>query len=1010
MRPLHLELCGIGPFAGTQRIDFASLDDRALFLIHGPTGQGKSFIFDVLCYALYADTPAGREDNLKSDYLSDGVEPYIDFKFSLGRDSYRVRRALPYNRPRKRGEGVTTTTEVQSLSILNPDGSEGEILADKKSEVNNLLKDLIGLDSRQFRQVVMIPQGDFRKLLLADSGERESLLERLFDTSFYLDVQDRIKEMEDESNLEEKSSADQIERLKGSLVDLWQAEDLSPSFYEEGALLIGDAENELKEKKALLSAADRAASRARDKAAAELAKAGELNKHHLRLEELKGLKRELELSEPIMLKLAEKLKRDSRALAIKDSFQELSSARNNAESAEDELKEANHRLEALLEQKKSLELRLQQAPGEKAHLEILSRRIPLYSGFRNDFHRRLSIQKKIDETQALLAALDVSRVKWQENKDTLSRREEEIACSLLELEALGSRETRAQLIHSLEELSGLHLTLTENEVKLAEARRIKEDSAGSLMRLKSRREVNLAGELAASLEDEKPCPVCGSIHHPSPAHPGDGSDPGEIEAAEGVLTEAESRFTALQTLITSDKKKIEELTVKIPGEDTGVNDVPERIRTLKEGLGTESVLLVERDAIRSVQLPELAAESERLTGRKEQKTQELKNLQGDLEEMGKRWNAALSNRPADDTEAPPSLEELPVLLGNWEDEKLQLTELLRLLDLEERGISEKIIAAETDTAVRKGQQKKNLENLARREKTFTEVLESSGFSDEEALETALKQAETTETDGSKLEEWQNRKNENVTMFEETIRNIAGRLRPDLSLFEREKSKTSELADGAARALAAAEEKLKKAQSLGKELKMLEEASREKALRNGVIRRLSGQLRGTMPPKISLNRFFLSRRLEEVLVQATLRLSLLSRGRFTLKRRDEGKTASARAGLDLLISDAWTGTERPVNTLSGGQLFMASLSLALGLADVVQARSGGVRLEALFIDEGFGTLDDEALQGVLQVLNNLRENRMVGVISHVPELKRQIADRIEVYRDEPGSALRMVSGG
>ncbi|RKX74299.1 MAG: hypothetical protein DRP49_06205, partial [Spirochaetes bacterium] len=445
MRPLYLELCGIGPFAGTQCIDFASLDDRALFLIHGPTGQGKSFIFDVLCYALYADTPAGREDNLKSDYLSDGVEPYIDFKFSLGRDSYRVRRALPYNRPRKRGEGVTTTTEVQSLSILNPDGSEGEILADKKSEVNNLLKDLIGLDSRQFRQVVMIPQGDFRKLLLADSGERESLLERLFDTSFYLDVQDRIKEMEDESNLEEKSSADQIERLKGSLVDLWQAEDLSPSFYEEGALLIGDAENELKEKKALLSAADRAASRARDKAAAELAKAGELNKHHLRLEELKGLKRELELSEPIMLKLAEKLKRDSRALAIKDSFQELSSARNNAESAEDELKEANHRLEALLEQKKSLELRLQQAPGEKAHLEILSRRIPLYSGFRNDFHRRLSIQKKIDETQALLAALDVSRVKWQENKDTLSRREEEIACSLLELEALGSRETRAQL-------------------------------------------------------------------------------------------------------------------------------------------------------------------------------------------------------------------------------------------------------------------------------------------------------------------------------------------------------------------------------------------------------------------------------------------------------------------------------------------------------------------------------------------------------------------------------------
>ena len=1009
MRPLYLELCGIGPFAGTQRIDFASLDDRALFLIHGPTGQGKSFVFDVLCYALYADTPAGREAHLKSDYLSDGVEPFIDFKFSLGRDSYRVRRALPYNRPRRKGEGFTTAPEIQSLSILKPDGSDGEILADKKSEVNSILKDLLGLDSRQFRQVVMIPQGDFRKLLLADSGERESLLERLFDTSLYLDVQDRLKEMEDESNLEEKSSADQIERLKDSLVDLWQAENLSPSFYEEEALLIGEAENELKEKTDLLSAADRAASLTRDKAAAEFTKAGELNKYYLRFEELEDIKRELELSEPVMLKLAEKLKRDSRALAIKDSFQELNSVRNNAESAEAELKEANRRLEALLEQKKTLELRLQQAPGKKVHLEILNRRIPLYSGFRNNYRQRQSIHKGIVEIQDRLKIVDSSRVNWQEKKGILSQRDEVISHSLQELKIQGSREIRGQLIHNLEELSGHRISLKENEIKLAEARSFKEQSVNSLTELKTRREANLAGELAASLEDEQPCPVCGSIHHPSPAHPGGAPAPGEIEAAESVLTEAESRFTALQTLITSDKKKIEELTAKISGEDTGINDVPERIRILKEGLGTESALLDERGVIRSVQLPELAAESERLTGEKEQKTQELKNLIGDLEELDMRWNTALSNRPADDTEDPPSLEELPVLLDNWEDDKLQLTELLKQLDLEERGISEKIIAAETDTAVRKGQQKKTLENLARREKTFTGVLETSGFFDEEVLETALREAETTETDSSKLEEWQKRKNENAAVLEETIRNITGRPRPDLSLFEQEKSKTSELANGAARALAAVEESLKKVQSLGNELKTLEETSREKALRNGVIRRLSGQLRGTLPPKISLNRFFLSRRLEEVLVQATLRLSLLSRGRFTLKRRDEGKTASARAGLDLLISDAWTGTERPVNTLSGGQLFMASLSLALGLADVVQARSGGVRLEALFIDEGFGTLDDEALQGVLQVLNNLRENRMVGVISHVPELKRQIADRIEVYRDEPGSALRLVSG-
>lgn len=239
--------------------------------------------------------------------------------------------------------------------------------------------------------------------------------------------------------------------------------------------------------------------------------------------------------------------------------------------------------------------------------------------------------------------------------------------------------------------------------------------------------------------------------------------------------------------------------------------------------------------------------------------------------------------------------------------------------------------------------------------------------------------------------------------------ISGRLKPDLKESEERQLKASEAASESSSMSTATAGSLKRHSDIQAELLAMEDVHRSRERRNGLLRKLSEQVRGNRPPKISLNRFFLARRLEEVLIQATRRLSLLSRGRFTLKRRDEGRTAGARAGLDLLISDAWTGTERPVNTLSGGQLFMASLSLALGLADVVQARSGGMKLEALFIDEGFGTLDDEALQGVLQVLNDLRENRMVGVISHVPELKRQISDRIEVFRSDPGSSVRLVRG-
>ena len=380
-----------------------------------------------------------------------------------------------------------------------------------------------------------------------------------------------------------------------------------------------------------------------------------------------------------------------------------------------------------------------------------------------------------------------------------------------------------------------------------------------------------------------------------------------------------------------------------------------------------------------------------------------------MDEMEAKWNSAMSHWPADDAEAAPEPADLPDLIDKWDREKLELSELLSALEQDKKSISDNLISAETDVDVRKEHRQKTLDNLTVREQEFSASLTESGFEDESSLESGLAAAETTEKDRSILENWQDRKNENTTRLEETRKLIDNRPPPDLKVFEQARAQASEIAMESAGKYAASRESLRKMELLQDEFRKMESESREKEHRNAVLKRLSGQVRGTLPPKISLNRFFLARRLEEVLIQATLRLSLLSRGRFTLKRRDEGKTAAAQAGLDLLVSDSWTGTERPVNTLSGGQLFMASLSLALGLADVVQARSGGVKLEALFIDEGFGTLDDEALQGVLRVLNDLRENRMVGVISHVPELKRQISDRIEIFRDDPGSSARLVTG-
>ncbi|MDT8297210.1 MAG: SbcC/MukB-like Walker B domain-containing protein, partial [Spirochaetaceae bacterium] len=413
------------------------------------------------------------------------------------------------------------------------------------------------------------------------------------------------------------------------------------------------------------------------------------------------------------------------------------------------------------------------------------------------------------------------------------------------------------------------------------------------------------------------------------------------------------------------------------------------------------------ESILGIQMPDISTKLEGLSADAEGFRRELKGLIDSRDERKDAWKSAVAGLP--DDLAIPQPAELPEKLDDWQTEMERLSDELKSLEAESRRLDESIGQAESEAVLREEYRAASELDLESRSRAFSRMLASSGFENEGAYCEALEHASSIEVDSSEYESWTNRRMENSTLLAEVERRIDGRAKPDIAGTAQERDRLSQEAAQIAGRLARGKETLRRLKEAWHRCRELEEEKRESELRHGVLRRLTRQVRGVDPPRISLNRFFLARRLEEVLIQATRRLSLLSRGRFTLKRLDEGGSGNSQAGLDLLVSDGWTGTDRPVNTLSGGQLFMASLALALGLADVVQARSGGVKLEALFIDEGFGTLDDESLQGVLGVLNDLREDRMVGVISHVPELRRQISNRIEVGRDSVGSTTRLIIG-
>jgi exonuclease SbcC len=877
--------------------------------------------------------------------------------------------------------------------------------------VNQLIKNLLGLEAGQFRQVVMIPQGDFRRLLISGSDERESLMEKLFDTGPYKAVQERLKEMEEASEKDIRFRREKQDQLTADLSEISKSEDLM-SFDEESAIAI------LEERLERLDEENAAASRALETAAASLERAKALFSDCEQFDSLKAEREKLEERRESMETLRENLDIFRKALALEDRYRNLIAARVATKKANQESEEVGKRLESLRKNRILLDSRMEKKPDLTERYDSVSRQIRVLEPFRDEYAGMASLLRRIEDVQIKSDEAEKRRLEYVQERDRAVERKDELDLLLEDLGRSGTPDERLEMVRKLESFLQLKKTLEiresefqSAEVHLADAEKANSHASKILEALEDGRWKDMSGQLAAELADGVPCPVCGSLHHPHPAEGGEGPGAEELEQARAemvsageLLSRARGSFGTAEALVLESRRALESLASEL-GEDA---ENPETgLRTLREEAVRESELRAERESILGTQMPDISTKLEGLSAEAEGFRRELKGLIDTRDERTAAWERAVAG--FSDDSAIPQLADLPERLDDWQAETERLSDELQSLDAESQRLDESIRQAEAEAVLREEYRAASELDLDTRTQAFSRMLESSGFENEGVYRDALEHASSIDDDSSEYESWMNRRTEISTLLGEVERRIDGKAKPDIAVVSQERDRLSQEAAQIAGRLARGKETLRRLRETWDRFRELEEETRESDLRHGVLRRLTRQVRGVDPPRISLNRFFLARRLEEVLIQATRRLSILSRGRFTLKRLDEGGSGNSQAGLDLLVSDGWTGTDRPVRTLSGGQLFMASLALALGLADVVQARSGGVKLEALFIDEGFGTLDDESLQGVLGVLNDLREDRMVGVISHVPELRRQISNRIEVGRDSVGSNTRIVLG-
>ncbi|MCR9097799.1 MAG: SMC family ATPase [bacterium] len=1027
MKPLRVEIEAFGSFADRQRVDFEALGSDRLFLIHGPTGAGKSTILEAICFALYG-TPAGADasaPHLRSQHADPERLTRVTLWFALGDVRYRIERTPRQLRPKRRGEGFVEergTALIERFKPGMPEDGPGEPLATKQSDVDAAVRNLLGLDRSQFRQVILLPQGEFRRLLEASSKERQEILSRLFDIDRYADLERRLK-----------GAADQLRNELGRVE-------------ERRATLLGQAEAENEEafalrRKALGAEIDEArtaleASVETERVARDALERGRVDRERLQAREtavkqhasLAARKPEFEherdrlrdavRAEPVVLRFdawanarraSEEAARrlEGATAAVRAADEALEGARNDEFAARERtpelrgLEETVARLRASSEAVARLEtLRAEHAERVTAQA-ALAQRLEREAALATEAQRALATLEEQAERHAAL--LEAQRTRTEARSALAARLERARRRAALET-ALARRAERLTRLDAGIDAERAELALAEAALREAQA----QDRAAA------------AHRLAATLVAGESCPVCGSTEHPAKASeaatdraPGEAGGEVEIEALEdrvarlrahlepqvaeraGLAGEQASETRALDALRgdgESSEDRADEhddlasLDVALAEADRAIEDAQAALATATQA---------------SEALAERRAGFERLRAPLEDLRREHAGGEAAIETSAQNLATQAAALPAE-ARTPEALAEA---LSASETRRSALAERIEATAAAV-GDAVRVRAEREATRVAVVEEhQRTRASVAEAEQAADQARARAGFEDERALRAAyLDEAARAELQG-RVDAF-DRDLESARRVEETaIAAAEGASVVDVealaTAFEAANRDRSARQDAVGRL----EERAAGWARLAASLEKLIEENGTLVARYERIGGLANVAGGENPERVSFQRFVLAAFLDEVLALATVSLRRMSKGRYALQRVTELGDRRRRAGLDLAVWDAHTGQERPVATLSGGESFCAALALALGLADVVQRHSGGTRLDAIFVDEGFGSLDPESLELALATLVELQSGgRMVGLISHVPELQERIDTRIAVQPGRGGSSL------
>ena len=1025
MKPISLTIEAFGPYRDSVTLDFSQLENHSMFLISGPTGAGKTSILDAMVYALYGE-PSGevrKTDAIRSDFAEPKRMTRVDFSFAIGDAQYRVERLPKQMVAKKRGTGMRE--QNASATVYEMKDGEWKVIATSAAAIRDTIQRIIGFRKDQFLQVVLLPQGEFRKLLVASTNEREELLHTLFRTELYRKLQEALKSAFDEA----KAGIEENLMKQNALIQSIRHDEDIPVLtiehvrellenrepHREGLVVKRDeavAEvnrlNTLRNEWALYNQAQQSLIEATSKL--DIVKSKEPERAQLR-EKVQFLN---SLS-PVHALYKQYIDKQSTLTTLERALSDAEKSVDTATQHESKCIEAHEALESqaeTIQAKRTTLAQLQQQSETFDELGLLKKKL---SALRSDVEQLDSKKSESDleRQRQLIKQIEVDvenlRKQLQENSTLLDK------IPVIQ-EQLNHLQRYSELVDGI---SQVQKEVAAKEETLSTLDKTVKEAKVHLERLEHLMQEGRAYELVPFIKEDEPCPVCGSIEHPHLAtKPELYPTKDEVEVARGLRD-----------------KELQQQANEVGQRDALVG----RVHELSDHKnGQVSILKASIDGFSEANFASIQQD---LLAQMEG----LKTLRGESEQLGKTISDAerrlstakdtLAKSEIAHNELLKTLHELEVSIGSVQAKIDSLSESLPTTDLElwrkqvtslSREIKEydaqltvttkQLEEARGQLSSKRGrletlssqvkEERKNLELLY---EEYTQSLQSVSLSEIDFVE-ALSDFNALEDFKIKLYELEEAFSTAQAVYDAALKTTETVVKPSDTVSDEVYDAAVERRDTLVGNLAAWDKETKHIETTLTSLEELESSMGEARNKVAFLGRLNDLANGGEQgfKNVTFERYVLGAILDEVVYAANLRLQKMSRSRYSLERYDYTGGGRGKQGLDLAVMDAFTGQSRPANTLSGGETFLASMALALGLADVIQSYAGGIHMDTMFIDEGFGTLDPDTLELAMETLVQLQSSgRLIGMISHVPELKTRIPAHLEVTRGDEGSTAKFV---